>query len=36
LMGVWAEVTVSAPADGTRAPPAVSLVTLKLVRVPRR
>jgi general secretion pathway protein I len=36
LMGVWAEVTVSAPADGTRVPPAVSLVTLKLVRVPRR
>ena len=36
LMGAWAEITVSAPADGTRRPPAVSLVTFKLVRAPRQ
>jgi general secretion pathway protein I len=36
LMGPWAEITVSAPADASRVPLAVSLVTLKLVKVPRR
>jgi type II secretory pathway pseudopilin PulG len=36
LTGAWAEITVSAPADGTRLPPAVSLVTFKLVRASRR
>jgi type II secretory pathway pseudopilin PulG len=36
LMGAWAEITVSAPADGARRPPAVSLVTFKLVRAPRK
>src|SRR5215510_2842753 len=30
LMGGLAEITVSAPADGTQIPPAVSLVTFKL------
>jgi hypothetical protein len=36
VMGAWAEITVSAPAAGFRRPPAVSLVTFKLVRAPRQ
>lgn len=36
LMGASAEITVSAPADGIRVPPAVSLVTFKLAGAPRR
>jgi hypothetical protein len=36
LAGAWAEITVSAPTDRTRRPPAVSLVTFKLVTAPRR
>jgi type II secretory pathway pseudopilin PulG len=36
LKGAWAEITVSAPADGARRPPAVSLVTFKLVSAPRK
>jgi Tfp pilus assembly protein FimT len=36
LMGASAEITVSAPADGIRTPPAVSLVTFKLAGAPRR
>ena len=36
LMGASVEITVSAPADGIRVPPAVSLVTLKLAGAPRR
>lgn len=34
--GAAAEITVSAPADRIRAPPSVSLVTLKLAGAPRR
>jgi type II secretory pathway pseudopilin PulG len=36
LTGAWAEITVSALANGTRRPPAVSLVTFKLARAPRQ
>jgi len=36
LIGASAELTVSAPIDGRRVPPAVSLVTIKLAGVPRR
>ena len=36
LIGTSAELTVSAPADGSRVPPAVSLVTIKLAGAPRR
>lgn len=36
LMGAWTEITVSAPDDGTRRPPAVSLETFKLVWASRR
>jgi hypothetical protein len=36
LMGAWVEITVSAPAAGSRRPPAISLVTFKLARVPRQ
>jgi general secretion pathway protein I len=36
LIGAAAELTVSAPADGGRVPPAVSLVTIKLAGRPRR
>jgi type II secretory pathway pseudopilin PulG len=36
LTGAWAEITVLAPADGSRRPPAVSLVTFKLARAPRQ
>jgi len=36
LVAASAEITVSAPANGTQAPPSVSLVTLKLAGAPRR
>jgi len=36
LMGGLAEITVSAPAEGTQASPAVSLVTFKLGGIPRQ
>jgi hypothetical protein len=36
LIGAAAELTVSASADGSRVPPAVSLVTIKLAGAPRR
>ncbi len=36
LMGASAEITVSAPSDGIRVPPSVSLVTFKLGGAPRR
>lgn len=36
LAGASAEITVSAPANGTQIPPSVSLVTLKLAGAPRR
>ena len=36
LMGASAELTVSAPTEGSRVPPAVSLVTFKLAGAPRR
>jgi type II secretory pathway pseudopilin PulG len=36
LIGAAAELTVSAAADGSRLPPAVSLVTIKLAGAPHR
>jgi general secretion pathway protein I len=36
LVGAWAEITVSATADATRVPSAVSLVTFKLTGAPRQ